>query len=68
MIEYFTNYELVDKRSNASLIALPINYIMKEMGYTGLIADDLFNNGWDRGCVSYLFDKSDPLTEGKAFY
>lgn len=68
LIEYFTNHELIDKRTNTSIIALPINYIMKEMGYTGLMADDLYNNGWDRGCVSYLFDKSDPLTEGKAFY
>jgi len=66
--EYFTNHELIDKRSNVSIIALPINYIMKEMGYTGLIADDLYNNGWDRGCVSYLFEKSDPLLQGKALY
>ena len=68
LIEYFTNHELIDKRSNVLIIALPINYIMKDMGYTGLIADDLYNNGWDRGCVSYVFDKSDKLTEGKAFY
>lgn len=68
LIEFFTNYELIDKRDNISLIALPINYIMKEMGYSGLIADDVYNNGWGRGCVSYLFDKSDPLTKGEAFY
>lgn len=68
LIQYFTNHELMDERDNVSLIALPINYIMKEMGYSGLLADDLYNNGWDRGCVSYLFDKSDKLIEGKAFY
>lgn len=68
LIEYFTNHELIDRRTNESLIALPINYIMKEMGYTGLLADDLYNNGWDRGCVSYLFEESDPVIEGKAFY
>ena len=68
LIQYFINHELMDKRDNVSLIALPINYIMKEMGYSGLLADDLYNNGWDRGCVSYLFDKSDNLIEGKSFY
>lgn len=65
---YFTTHGLVDKRDNTPLIALPINYIMEEMGYTGLIADDLYNNGWDRGCVSYIFNKFDILSEGKAFY
>ena len=38
------------------------------MGYTGLIADDLYNNGWDRGCVSYNFEETDIMIEGKAFY
>jgi len=68
LTEFFANHELFDIRDNISLIALPINYIMKEMGYTGLIADDIYNNGWNRGCVSYLFDKSDPLTKGTALY
>jgi hypothetical protein len=66
--DYLTNHELTDKRDGKSLIAFPINYIMKEMGYTGLIADDLYNNGWDRGCVSYNFEKTDIIIEGKAFY
>jgi len=68
LIEFFTNHELIDKNNNKSLIALPINYIMKEMGYIGLIADDIYNNGWNRGCVSYIFDKSDPLIQGNSFY
>ena len=68
LIEFFTKHELFDRRDNISLIALPINYIMKEMGYTGLIADDVYNNGWGRGCISYLFDSLDPLTKGVAFY
>jgi len=66
--EYLTNHELTDRRNDKSLIAFPINYIMKEMGYTGLIADDLYNNGWDRGCVSYIFEETDIIIEGKAFY
>jgi hypothetical protein len=66
LVEFFTNNEIMN--DNTSLIALPINYIMKEMGYTGLIADDIYNNGWDRGCVSYIFAKSDKFRQGKAFY
>lgn len=68
LTEFFTNHELFDIRDNISIIALPINYIMKEMGYIGLIADDIYNNGWDRGNVSYLFDKSDSLIKGTALY
>jgi hypothetical protein len=68
LTRYLTNHKLIDKNDNMTLIALPINYIMEEMGYTGLIADDLYNNGWDRGCVSYNFNKFDILSEGKAFY
>lgn len=69
LVEYFSKENnLKDKRNNEPLIALPINYIMKNMGYNGLIADDQYNNGWDRGCVSFNYDNSDSFILGKSFY
>lgn len=68
LVYYFSRSELIDHRDGVQLIDLPINYIMREMGYNGLLADDLYNNGWDRGCVSYDYSKMDLFTQGKAFY
>lgn len=39
--------------TTVEIAELPINSIMRFMGYHGLIATDSYNNGWDRGCVSY---------------
>ena len=47
---------LVDTMIDVELAELPINSIMRFMGYHGLIATDTYNNGWDRGCVSYDYD------------
>jgi hypothetical protein len=68
LIRYFSQSTIKDKRNDEPLIALPINYIMMGMGYDGLLADDQFNNGWGRGCVSFNYDNSDSFTLGKAFY
>lgn len=45
-----------DSITQNKLIEQPINFIMKLIGIDGLIADDEFNNGWDRFCISYNFD------------
>lgn len=64
LIDYLTNYF----KGSESFIELPINYIMSSMKYIGLIADDLYNNGWDRGCISYDYDQANSLITSKAFY
>jgi len=48
-----------DSLSLAPLYVLPINHIMQYLGYTGIIADDVFDNGWDRGCVCYDIPDAD---------
>lgn len=57
LAQYIDQYRkttmLVDTTINVELAELPINNIMRFMGYNGLIAVDSYNNGWDRGCVSY---------------
>ena len=44
---------LFDSITDTAVAELPINSIMRSMGYDGLLAADPYNNGWDRGCVSY---------------
>ena len=47
---------IVDTNIKVEIAELPINSIMRFMGYHGLIAVDSYNNGWDRGCVSYDYN------------
>lgn len=47
---------------------LPINFIMRELSYNGLVSDDSFNNDWNRGCVSYDLDKASIFVSGKSEY
>lgn len=54
-IKYLTDTTLVDSVNGDSLQELPINDIMLALGYDGIIASDPYNNGWNRGCVSYNY-------------
>lgn len=45
--------EIQDTHTREDIIELPINHILEFMGYHGIIADDHYNNYWDRGCVCY---------------
>lgn len=67
LVKYYQN-DLFDSETGQNIIELPINFIMINMGYTGIIADDLFNNSWDRGCVSYRYDQADKLVGNRAPY
>lgn len=73
LISYLTNYYLIsdikDTRTGEELIELPINYIMRSLGYTGLIASDSYSNStWDRGCVSYQYEQAEIFIGGKALW
>lgn len=57
-VNYLQNNHLVDSINEEVINELPINDIMKGLGYEGVIASDHYNNGWDRGCVSYNYDQA----------
>ena len=66
LIKYYQN-DLFDEENNP-IIELPINFIMINMGYTGLISNDIYGNSWDRGCVSYNYDQATKLIGNRAPY
>lgn len=56
VLKYLTDNSLVDSTNGEVVQELPINHIMKSLGYNGIIAKDFYNNSTDRGCVNYLYD------------
>lgn len=54
--EYRTANKLRDTISNMCIHELPINYIMRSLGYDGLLGDDRLTNSWSRGCISYNYE------------
>lgn len=66
LIKYYQN-DLFDREDNA-IIEMPVNFIMINIGYTGVIGNDIFNNSWDRGCVSYQYDQAIKLIGNRAPY
>lgn len=52
-VKYLTTNSLVDSINGGSIQELPINDIITTLGYDGIIASDVYNNRWDRGCVCY---------------
>lgn len=65
---YFSTTTLVDSLNGEPLQELPINDIMKGLGYDGIIASDIHNNRWNRGCVSYNYTSSTMIQGGEARY
>lgn len=59
---------LRDFITNVPLEVLPINDIMGALGYSEIIASDVYNNGWDRGCVSFRSELMSQARAGKAKY
>src|SRR5690606_16094100 len=49
----YRDYIHLDFNSNIKLIPQPINFIMIKLGFDGLLADDIYNNGWEKYCISY---------------
>lgn len=67
LLDYLTN-DIPDSTNDDKLFVLPINYIMNRLGFDSLLADDIFNNGWNRGCVSYLYYNSNLIRGGTPRY
>lgn len=68
IFRFFTDDTLIDTINNNKIQELIINNIFINLGYTGLLADDWYNNGWDRGCVSYDYSNASILRGDTARY
>ena len=68
LVEYLISDNFVDTISGEPVYELPINLILRSLGYDGVIASDPYNNGWDRGCVSYDYDLAGIIEGEKARY
>lgn len=64
VVDFLTQTTLRDAITNEFLSPLPINYILNDLGYHGILASDSTNNGWDRGCVSYDLELVQDLRGG----
>lgn len=58
VVDYLTGSSLRDTVNGEPLQELPINRILQRLGYDGVIASDPYNNGWNRGCVSYNYSQA----------
>ena len=68
VIRYISDHSLVDSINGDSIQELPINDIMLGLGYEGILADDVYNNGWNRGCVSYNYSQANIIQGDTARY
>lgn len=50
---YLQENSLFDTSNGTPIQELPINHILSQLGYDGLLAKDGYNNRWNRGCVRY---------------
>lgn len=66
--DYFSNNSLVDSLNGNIIQPLPINNILKNIGYDGIIGNDSYINGWGRGCVSYNYESAKIITGDTGFY
>jgi len=65
---YINDSNLIDGINGDILQELPINDILKGLGYDGIIGDDSYTNSWDRGCVSFNYKEAVFLQGGIARY
>lgn len=68
LVKYLVSDSFIDTISGEFVYELPINLILRNLGYDGIIASDPYNNGWDRGCVSYDYSLADIIQGEKARY
>jgi len=61
---YLTDSSLHDSINGKVIHELPINYIMRILGYNGLLGDDKETNSWSRGNVSYKYFVESIILEG----
>jgi hypothetical protein len=66
VVSYYAENSALDSVNGAPLHELPINGIMRYLGYQdGVIASDLYNNGWDRGGVWYNYKSVEATIQGE---
>lgn len=68
VMKYLQDNTLIDSIDGETIQELPINHIIMRLGYNGLLASDPYNNGWDRGSVSYDYSQADILQGSTARY
>lgn len=68
LVSYFDENILLDSINFDEIAELPINDIMRKMGYGGLLGDDNYTNKWGRGCVCYDYRDAKILRGSKALY
>lgn len=68
IMKYLYTNDLVDSINGDVIEELPINYIMKDLGYDGLLASDGNSNKWNRGCISYDYSSASLLQGQTARY
>lgn len=68
VVKYFTDDSIIDSINGDILQEQPINFIMRELGHDSIIANDVYNNGWNRGCVNYNYTYADIIQSGNAPY
>lgn len=59
--EYFTDSSLRDSIKDDIIHELPINHIMRFLGYDSMIGDDRETNSWGRGCISFNYAQAQIL-------
>jgi hypothetical protein len=72
LIEYIIRYQgsenLTDSLTGAPIRELPINLILRRLGYEGILGSDYHSNKWNRGCVSYNYEQAAMLQGNRAAY
>lgn len=72
ILKYINDYkntnELFDSRTKEPLAFMPINYILLNLGFDGIIAHDYYNNGWSRGSVSFELPDNINIFGSTAYY
>jgi len=68
LYKYINLTELTDPLSGKIIQELPINLIMRSLGYDGILASDFHNNKWNRGCVSFNYEQASIIQGNRAAY
>lgn len=65
---YLNDQTLFDTILDKKIFVQPINDILASLRYNGIIGDDRYTNGWDRGCVSFQYEQANILQGSIAPY
>jgi hypothetical protein len=59
---------IFDSRTGEGLQELPINRVLRSLGYDGVVSVDEANNGWGKGCVAFTVPEGTPCYGGRQWY